>query len=216
MASRTLMYDIKLVNELYKSGNSILLKSAKRNLEWNNVEFENYINNLVKTGGQESNIDYFNELCNINWILLNSIFLSLFSNFENLISQLASITEQNQDIKIEDIKGNGYIDQYRKYLYLVAKIKPAKKNPVWEELEIYKLVRNKLIHEEGYLSKNIESKIEDRKEYKYLIQNKVILAGSLGNIRIKEIHFLEKFCTITNKLLDELVVEIEKSNQQLS
>lgn len=51
MAKRTLMYDIKLVNELYKSGNSILLKSAKRNLEWNNVEFENYINNLVKTGG---------------------------------------------------------------------------------------------------------------------------------------------------------------------
>lgn len=216
MAKRTLMYDIKLVNELYKSGNSILLKSAKRNLEWNNVEFENYINNLVKTRGQESNIDYFNELCNINWILLNSIFLSLFSNFENLISQLASIVEQNHSIKIVDIKGNGYIDQYRKYLYLIANIKSAKKNDTWDELDIYKLVRNKLTHEDGYLSKNIESKIEDREELKFLIENKVVLAGSFGIIRIKEMHFLEKFSELTNKLLDELVVDIEKSNQQLS
>lgn len=216
MAKRTLMYDIKLVNELYKSGNSILLKSAKRNLEWNNVEFENYINNLVKTRGQESNIDYFNELCNINWILLNSIFLSLFSNFENLISQLASIVEQNHSIKIVDIKGNGYIDQYRKYLYLIANIKSAKKNDTWDELDIYKLVRNKLTHEDGNLIKNIESKIEDREEFKFLIENKVVLAGSFGIIRIKEMHFLEKFSELTNKLLDELVVDIEKSSQQLS
>lgn len=216
MAKRTLMYDIKLVNELYKSGNSILLKSAKRNLEWNNVEFENYINNLIKTEGKESNIDYFSDLCNINWILLNSIFLSLFSNFENLISQLACIVEQNHSTKIEGIKGDGYIDQFRNYLYLIANIKSAKKNDTWDELNIYKLVRNKLIHEGGYLSKNIESKIEDKKEFKYLIENKVVLAGSFGIIRIKEMHFLEKFSDLTNKLLDELVVDIEKSSQQLS
>lgn len=133
-----------------------------------------------------------------------------------MISQLANIVEHNNSIKIEDIKGNGYIDQYRKYLYLVANIKSAKKNDTWDELDIYKLVRNKLTHADGYLSKNIESKIEDRKEFKYLIENKVVLAGSFGIIRIKEMHFLEKFSELTNKLLDELVVDIEKSNQQLS
>jgi hypothetical protein len=129
-----------------------------------------------------------------------------------MIYKLARIVEERHPDKIEidDIKGNGYVDQYRKYMYLVGKIASAEKDQLWDELDIYKLVRNKLAHEGGYLNRNTKTKLEDRKEFRYLIDNKVLLAGTLGHIRIRETHFLEKFCSLTNQVLDKLFDEIEQ------
>lgn len=214
MKSTKRPYDITLVNSLYRSGNDILIRLAKRNVANNQVEFDKYIETLIQTKGLNANNDLFSELCNIDWIFLNSVFIALFSNFENLISKLAQVVASDCDsnITINDIKGKGYIDQYRKYMFLVGKIKSAETNSLWSELDIYKLVRNKLAHEDGHLIRNLSTKLESRKEFKYLIENKVILAGPLGHIRIRETYFLERFCNLTNGLLDNLLQDIETKN----
>ncbi len=129
-----------------------------------------------------------------------------------MLFKLARIVEGRipNTIKIEDIKGQGYLDRYRKFLELEGNIQVAKKSQLWNEIDIYKLVRNKLTHEGGYLHRNKKSKIEGRSEFKYLIENKVLLAGSYGHIRIRETYFLEKFVTITAEISDALTKEIDK------
>ncbi|QSE97240.1 hypothetical protein [Fulvivirga lutea] len=198
------------MNSIYRSNNDALIRLAKKTIENNKTEFDAYIKNLIASKGAQADNELFSELSNIDWIFLNSIFLALYSNFENLIYKLARIVENQNSgqIGIEDIRGQGYIDQYRKYMHLVGKIESAKKDEMWDELDIYRLVRNKLTHEGGYFNKSLKSKLEDKKGFKYLIDNKVLLAGTFGHIRLRETFFLEKFCGLTNKLLDRLLKDI--------
>ena len=210
-------YDIKLVTSIYESNNATLIKISKQNLELNKKAFDEFIRDTIKkswSGVNETDNGELAESMNIDWIFLNSIYLSLFTNFENLISKLASIVEDRiqSELKINDIKGNGYIDQYRKYMELIGKINSAKRNTDWEQIDTFKLVRNKITHEGGYLIKVPNSKLENHPAFKYLIDNKVILAGSLGHIRIRETFFLEKFVSLTSKLCSDLKQEIEKMN----
>lgn len=210
MTRGIISYDIKLVNSIYRSNNDALIRLAKKTLENNKSEFDKHIKILIDSKGAQADNELFTELSNIDWIFLNSIFLALYTNFENLVYQLARIVEDQNSgqIGLEDIRGKGYVDQYRKYMHLVGNIDSAKKDEMWGELEIYRLVRNKLAHEGGYLNKSLKSKLEDRKEFKYLIDNKVLLAGTFGHIRLRELFFLEKFSDLTNKLLDRLLNDI--------
>lgn len=210
-------HDIKLVTSIYESNNATLIKISKQNLESNKEAFDEFIKDSIKkswSGVKDIDSEDLAELMNIDWVFLNSIYLSLFTNFENLISKLASIVEDRIqcEIKIKDIKGNGHIDQYRKYMELIGKINSAKRNQYWEQIDIFKLVRNKITHEGGHLIKKPKSKLENHPAFNFLIDNKVLLAGSLGHIRIRETFFLEKFASLTSKLCDELKQEIEKIN----
>lgn len=157
------------------------------------------------------------ELMHIDWIFLNSIYISLFTNFENQVAKLASIVEGRigSDERIKNIKANGYIEQYRKFMYSVGGIKNAQKNRGWREIDVFRLVRNKLVHNKGLLNSNPSEKLEDRTEYQFLVDNKVNLAGSLGHIRIRETYFLEKFVTVSSKLCDELKLEVERLETKL-
>lgn len=210
-------YDIDLVTSIYESNSATLIKISKQNIESNKKAFNEFIRDSIKKSWSEvQDVDNgkYAELMNIDWIFLNSIYLSLFTNFESLISKLASIVEDRieSEIKIEDIKGNGYIDQYRKYMELIGGVNSAKINQDWKEIDIFKLVRNKITHEGGHLIKKPKSKLENHLAFKFLIDNKVLLAGRLGHIRIRETFFLEKFTSLTSKLCSQLKQEIEEMN----
>jgi hypothetical protein len=214
MSRKTISYDIKLVKSFYKSDNDALIRLAEKTLVNNKNEFDAYIKKSINSIDTHLDSILISELSNIDWIFLNSIYLTLYTNFENLVYEIARIVEERKEsaIGIEDIKGYGYVDQYRKYMHLVGGIKSAQKDCNWDELDIYRLVRNKLTHEDGFLNKNLKCNIQEKKEFQYLIKNKVLLAGTFGHIRIREIFFLNKFCTLTNKLLDSLVSDIESLN----
>jgi hypothetical protein len=165
MSKKTISYDIQLVKSLYKSNNDALIRVAEEALNNKKNELETYIKGLTNSNDSELDKDLFSELCNIDWILLNSIFLALFSNFENSVYQIAKFVEDRnrKEIGIQDIKGHGYLDQYRKYLHLIGGIISAEKNNIWNEIDTFKLVRNKLVHEGGYLIKNSNQKLENNR-----------------------------------------------------
>lgn len=213
MSRGTISDNIRLVNSIYRSNNAALIRLAKKTIESNKIEFEIYIGNLSDSKDSQPESELFSELSNIDWIFLNSIFLTLYSNFENSLYNLARIFEDQSSgqIRIDDIRGQGYVDQYRKYIHLVGEIDSAKKDELWGELEIFQLVRNKLAHEGGYFNKSLKSKLEDKKGFRYLIDSKVLLAGAFGHIRLRETFFLEKFSDLTNKLLDSLLLDISGS-----
>ncbi|GEO02782.1 hypothetical protein AAE02nite_04460 [Adhaeribacter aerolatus] len=207
------------MNLIYKGNNEILLNLAKKNLARNKIELAEYTQKFIDENANgtaksfEEYVPEFSELENIDWIFLNSIFIALYANFENHILMLSKFVESKNlsPITLNDLKGIGYLDQYRKYLHLIGQIKSAEKNAYWEEIDIYKLVRNKLAHEGGFFVRNPKLKLESQNGYKYLMDNKVLLAGSYGHIRIREIHFLEKFVNLSNQVSDQLVEEINKS-----
>ncbi len=130
MSQETISYDIKLVNFLYRSNNDALIRLVKKTLENNRIEFDEYIRSLIESKGTQADDKLFSELSNIDWIFLNSIYLALYTNFENVVYQLARTVENQNSgqIGIDDIKGQGYVDQYRKYMHLVGKIDSAKRD----------------------------------------------------------------------------------------
>jgi len=205
---------LNLNNYIFKSNNNVLIKISKKNLNLNKISFDKYIDSLIKNDYELNNSKYddeLSELSNIDWLFLNSIYVAIYSNFENHISNIAKFIENysNTKIKINDIKGEGHIDKFRKYINLIGNIQSAEKNEMWKEIDIYRLVRNKLVHNGGYLISNRKSKLENHQYYDFLIENKVILAGSKGNIRIREIFFLEKFSNSISKLSDLILQDIK-------
>lgn len=213
MNASKISFDLDLSNSIYKSNNNALIEVSNRNLEHFKQEFENYIQALLEDRRQkfeEAASLNLSDIMNIEWILLNSIYISLFANFENHISELASIVEDRStsQVRVQDIKGQGYIDQYRQYIHLIGKIKCAERNPTWGEIDIFRITRNKLVHNHGYFNPNPKNDLTKQPGYEFLIKNKVLLAGPLGHIRIREIYFLEKFVLLVNNLSDQIKQEI--------
>lgn len=206
--------NINFVTTIYERNNSTLLKISKQNILSNKQTFDIFLKKIIEKNPKTpyNDLSKLPELMNIDWIFLNSIYLSLFTNFENLISKLASIVEDKtqSEKKIQNIKGHGYIDRYRKYMELVGNLNSAKKNKNWNEIDSFKLVRNKITHNGGYLITNPQSTLANHPKFNFLIENKVLLAGSLGHIRIRETFFLEKLASLTSKLSRELREDIDK------
>lgn len=207
MSKKNIKFDLEMIALLYKRNNDALLKLTNKSIENNNKEFKEY---LINQKSVDYDMELLAEFSNIEWIFLNSIFLSLYTNFENTVYKLAKVVENKNlgEIKIDDIKGRGYIDQYRKFMFLIGKINSTKDSDLWNEIDVHKLVRNKLVHESGFLSQN--TRIEEKKEFDYLIKNNVILAGKFGHIRIRDISFLKKFCELSSQLIDNLINDIKK------
>jgi hypothetical protein len=151
-------------------------------------------------------------LNNIDWIFLNSIFISSFSLFEVQLYKITNIVEYelNLNIKVKDINGKG-IYQYRKYLDLVASIQIAKKNKPWLEIDKYQKVRNKLVHNGGLIitDPSKTDQLEKDEIYKFLKSKNVHVLGSLGRIRIKNLKLINDFTALTIKISDDLIEEIK-------
>ncbi|NMC59485.1 MAG: hypothetical protein GYA51_08920 [Candidatus Methanofastidiosa archaeon] len=121
-----------------------------------------------------------------DWLLIQSLFISAFSFFENFMKSIAKMIEKQTDtkIKLEDIRGDGNLDTYRKYIFLVGQIKDANGNrKEWQTIKEFKTIRNALVHDNGLITKKI-SKINEHNLY---------FGPSKKHIRIRNISFLEDF-----------------------
>ncbi|WP_158735136.1 hypothetical protein [Alteribacillus sp. YIM 98480] len=92
----------------------------------------------------------------------NSLFVTIYSFLEKRMFDRCKVHEDNSTspIIINDLKGKG-IDKYRLYLNKIAGIKID--NQLWEKVTSYQDVRNKIIHNNGELSKSdttLKDKIE--------------------------------------------------------
>jgi hypothetical protein len=52
-------------------------------------------------------------------------------------------------------------------------------------------------------------KLENHECFKFLSRHKVIMAGSFGHIRIKDLSFISTFCELISNLSDKLTSEID-------
>lgn len=155
---------------------------------WSTEEFEEYSN-------------YENHF---EWLLIQALFVSGFSYFENFMKSVSAKVEveKNHNIKLKDIKGDGIIDVYRKYIYLIGQYNFASSDRrEWKEINDFKKIRNAIIHDYGKISKTIE-----------LIEKHNLYFGPTKKaIRIRNVAFLDDFIFTATNYMEKLTSEILNS-----
>lgn len=210
MAKKKISFDLVLSNKIFKENLVSLLKASKETIDEQRNQYEELIEQL----GKSKEIgDWFDKSChyaNIDWLFLNSVFISAFSFFEHHIFTFCRIVEEkfNKRIQLEDISGRGLF-KYCNYLFLVGEIQSADKTKNdWQEIIYYQKVRNLIAHNGGIMLSDPSKQLEKHECFKFLEKYNVIMAGSLGIIRLTEITFIDNFRILTTKLSDNLTQEL--------
>ena len=166
-----------------------LLKKLEKNSKWTSTEFELFSH-------------YENHF---EWLLIHSLFISAYSYFENFMFSIAKQIEKKtkSKIKLNDIRGNGDLDCYRKYINKIGEIEKAKNDSKnWNQISEFKAIRNSIIHNYGTMDKKVN-----------LIKKYDLYFGpSEKMIRIRNIKFLEDFCSLSIQYMNEIVNEIKENN----
>jgi len=207
-----LTYDLYLVNKIFKANLKSLISVSQDGLDEQERQYKDYFKKLQTDETENDSLERGAHFANIHWILLNSILLSSYSFFENHLFKLSKIVEDrlNSKIKIENIKGSGVI-KYCNYLFLVGEITCANraiKN--WQDVNYFQKVRNLIAHNGGMMITDPTKKLENHECFKFLKRHTVIMAGTFGHIRIRDLTLIETFCNISSTLSDNLTQEIEK------
>ncbi len=210
-------FDLQLSNSIFKANLDSLLKISQDNITLIRNKFEDYISRstkgpLLPENQKNNDFSEFTHVSNIDWILLNSIYVGIYSHFERHMFALARIIEERSksEIQINDLTGKG-INRFLQYIRKVGKIRSIdpSSNP-WQEVLIHQKVRNIIVHTGGLLLNDSTQKLENHECFKFLIKNNVIMAGNLGHIRIKKIDIIRSFINSLADVSDRLCNEIRE------
>lgn len=199
-------------NQVFFENLKTLIRLAKNSLKQNECEQIDFRKSVINANG---NYDFAESahLANADWILLNSIFVSMFSHLEYKLFLYCKAIEKDSafKIKLENLSGSTLI-KYFNYLNLVANVKSASKDTIsYQNLILFQKVRNTLVHNGGVMITDKNKKIEDHVIYNFLKNKKVAMGGSSGIIRIKSCDFLEDFYSLCKTICNDIAMEINKN-----
>ncbi|SHG96432.1 hypothetical protein SAMN05443549_10956 [Flavobacterium fluvii] len=186
------------------------------------TEFENQIkawSNENSIGVREiwneladEHFDHYNHYKNhINYMVLNSLFISTFSLFENHLNRIAELAyeELKPSIKIVDIKGNGELDTCRKYLNIVCNVKSANSDfHKWQEIIQYKAIRNSIVHNGSVLNRAEKENLEKIPGYPLIKKYNMWHTPKVVYFRINQVNFLEDFIKLSIDYSINIVYEL--------
>ena len=210
MKNQKVTFDLGLTNKIFKMNLNSLVESSKFNLNEIKKQNEEFYINLKDQSPKEDLMEISSHLANIDWILLNSIFVSSFSFFEHQLFALARIVEDNNSskISINDINGKGVV-KFCNYLFLVGNIESANRSKnKWNEINLYQKVRNMIVHNGAIMIDDLNKNIKNHECYNFLKEQNVTMAGEIGHIRIRQINFIANFNIIASKISDAITDEI--------
>lgn len=207
------------MNEIAISSNTVFYENLKSLIRLANESLRFYSNsnnefqdNLLNKNYKEYDIYESSHLQNADWILLNSIFTSMFSHLEYKLYLFCKAIEKSEcfKIRIDNLNGST-LEKYFNYLNLIANIESAtRKEKKYQTLTLFQKTRNKIVHNGGMIITNKTEKLETHELYKFLQDKKVVIAGKSGIIRIINIDFLEDFSLLCRQVCDEIGDEINK------
>ncbi|MEZ2336253.1 hypothetical protein AB6735_11485 [Mucilaginibacter sp. RCC_168] len=205
-------FDLNLSDKLYVRNLSSYLTLAKDNLKSFEKQNEDFAAKLVDETGNSDWLEEGSRLNNISWLFLNALYITMYSSFEHYLLKAAKKIEQlpNNKISLEH-SGRGVLNQYINYLHLTGNLSSAdrSKSP-WDKISQYQDVRNLLVHNGGIMQKDLNKPLEQHKNFKFLQTQDVIMAGSLGLIRIRNIFILESFAKVSSKITKDIMDEFNK------
>jgi hypothetical protein len=158
--------------------------------------------------------DTFNDLnhyeYHVDYLLMNSLFLSAFSMFENHLKRMTDVFSSTGEyvIKPNDIRGSGEIDTFRKYMNLVVNIDSASSDRhQWKDILSYKAIRNSVVHNSSILNKNKKPNLDKVVGYDLLEKYDIWFRGEHLYFRLRNIDFLIGFIETTTKFSNQILDE---------
>ena len=202
------MDNIELNLAIYSSNISSTVSIFKDSAEVREKRVEELMKKLEIESWSEEEFRKFSHYdMHFDWLLIQALFISGFSYFENFMRNIAEIIEKDKGdkIKLNDIKGDGYLDTYRKYINLIGDIQKANSDrKEWQVILEFKTIRNAITHDNGIITKKL-FKIKEHDLY---------FGPGEKYIRIKNIKFLEDFVTTSTKYMESIAQEIGQKNNK--
>lgn len=136
-------------------------------------------------------------------ILNQSIYLTIYSTFENEFFKLCEWCQNAENLNIgpKDIKEQNYIGQCRKFIIKVLNVDLDKLNSKWTVVRKYQTIRNSIAHNNGIL-KGIRPDLLN-----FINKEEGVSIDHKDKIEITSIEFLK---TLINKLVEFLTDTIEE------
>lgn len=146
-------------------------------------------------------------------ILNQSIYLTIYSTFENEFFELCEWCQNTENLKIspKDINGQGYIGQCRKYITNVLEVNLDDLNEVWAEIKKYQLIRNSIAHNNGILKSpknDILTFIEN--------SNGISFDKKKSQVKMESIDFLKTLIDKLTDFLSETALKIMEEKNKAS
>lgn len=141
-------------------------------------------------------------------ILNQSIYLTIYSTFENEFLKLCEWCQYTEHLNIgpKDIKDQNYIGQCRKFITNVLNVNLDGLNQEWNEIRKYQTIRNSIAHNGGILK---DAKTDILNFVKHA--DGILIDPKSSKIEINSIEFLK---TLIDKLADLLIRVIEEIIRQ--
>jgi hypothetical protein len=141
-------------------------------------------------------------------ILNQSIYLTVYSTFENEFFTLCEVCQEVENLKIgpRDIKGQDNIGQCRKYCVKVLNINFDSLNEKWAEIRKYQLIRNSIAHNNGTIKspkKDILEFIENSNGITFDIKDSSITIESIDFLKT----LIDKFTCFLLAMADLIMIE---------
>lgn len=198
-------FEFDAVNSfLDNSDNMIKLKEKelKDRLEKWEIERLSYDNAPEPFDMFETEIICFNQFTRL---LNNSLFLMTYSILEKYMFEICSFCQQMEGKKIsaKDLKGEGYIDQCRKYIQNVIEIDLTNLQAEWGEIKKYQTIRNSIAHKDSKINdikSDLKSFIDSTTEISYNEKD--------SSISIDSYEFISKFTLAIKQYISKLTNEI--------
>ena len=205
--------DLTLSNKLYKKNLQSYLKISEDNIkliEDQNKDFYERLND--KAWNNDDWLDESAHLNNITWLFLNAMYITLYSSFEHFLFKVAKKIESTpgRKIQLKHIGGTATLDKYTNYIHLVGEMDSTdrSKSP-WDKIVQFKAVRNLLVHNGGIMQETTNAPLEKHTNFAFLKSHDVIMAGSFGLIRIRNLKILKAFSDTTTKISNNIVTEFQ-------
>lgn len=202
-------------NNIFKQNLFSLVVVSADSIAQQKVKSEIFLEALADGLHDADWLDESSHYANVEWILLNSIFISAYAFFEHHLLNLSSVIEEKSDnkIKLNNISGKG-VFKYRDYLFLVGGFQAADpKREEWLAVDNFNKIRNLIVHNGGIMLKDTSQKLEQHQCYSFLKKHNVSMAGLLGHIRIRQIEFIQSFIDAAILISGNIISEINSRLQ---
>jgi hypothetical protein len=140
-----------------------------------------------------------------------AILIIVYSRFEVLFQKICFIMKERAKLELSprDINGTG-IQQSRKYLEKMFKIDFKSVEDKWTNITTWQYLRNRIVHENGYIVPKEGTKISDIKECKYAMKNHMAFIDDNNFITLSSLN-IHKFIDDAEGLLKYIIILCQES-----
>ncbi|MBL7839206.1 MAG: hypothetical protein JNJ75_03605 [Cyclobacteriaceae bacterium] len=144
-------------------------------------------------------------------IFFNTTFVAAVSLFEYLLKKVCQHYYVEHTLTVEDIKANGNIATYRKYIEKVVKIDLSSLDDKWRIIEKYNTVRNAIVHDDANINPKNKPNLMGLDSYTFLSNSPHIKfePNGKGKFNITDAKFIAEFIQLAERYFDGLTQKLE-------